>query len=267
MSKTFKLKIGQAQLVGERAGEGRPVIFLHAGVADRRMWRRQVADLSDRYQTVAYDRRGFGETITADEPFAHVEDLGEVLDHLDQAMVSFVGCSQGGRIALDFTLAYPHRVAALALIAPAVSGAPVPEVFPAAIQARLEALDEAEAANDLARINALEANLWLDGPTSPAGRVGGEARELFFEMNGAALRMPTLTQEIEPASAYTRLAALSLSVFVLWGDLDFPHVRERCRYLVDVIPAAQGKEISGVAHLPNLEQPEMFNKLLRDFLG
>ena len=111
-------------------GKGHPLIFLHAGVADRRMWRSQMAELSDAYQTVAYDRRGFGETTTADESFSNVADLRAVLDQLAIPTLSLIGCSQGGRVVIDFTLAYPARVKKLVLIGPAVSGAPQPKVFP-----------------------------------------------------------------------------------------------------------------------------------------
>jgi pimeloyl-ACP methyl ester carboxylesterase len=221
MAETVQFEIGAAQLVGERAGAGQTVLFLHAGVADRRMWRAQIAELSDHYQTVAYDRRGFGATRTADEAFSHVEDLRAVLDQLGSSTVALVGCSQGGRIAIDFTLAYPQRVNRLVLIAPAISGAPAPEAFPENIQVRLDALDEAEAANDLERINMLEANLWLDGPASPAGRVAGELRDLFLDMNGIALGMPPLTQELEPAAAYARLSDLRAPVLVIWGNWIF----------------------------------------------
>ena len=266
MTETVKFETGSAQLVGERAGTGPLLLFLHAGVADRRMWREQIVELSDHYQTVAYDRRGFGATRSADEVFSHVEDLRAVLDQLGSSTVTLVGCSQGGRIAIDFTLAYPQRVNRLVLIAPAVSGAPDPGAFPEEIQARLAALDEAEAAKDLAKINAIETDLWLDGPTSPVGRVAGELRDLVLAMNGIALGMPPLTQELEPAAAYARLSDLSVPVLVIWGELDFPHIKERCRHLVGAIPAAKGHEIPGAAHLPNLEQPAMINKLLREFL-
>ncbi|MEO1400659.1 MAG: alpha/beta fold hydrolase [Cyanobacteria bacterium J06635_1] len=117
------------------------MLLLHAGVADRHMWRHQIADLSDQYHTIAYDRRGFGETIAPDEAFSHVEDLREVLEHLGISAVALIGCSQGERIAIDFALTYPQRVTALGLIAPAVSGAPAPEDFPTEIQTRMDAKD------------------------------------------------------------------------------------------------------------------------------
>jgi len=266
MTETFQLKIGNAELAVERSGEGKPLIFLHAGVADTRMWQYQIAELRDSYQAVAYDRRGFGETKTVDEAFSNIEDLREVLDQLGISTVSLVGCSQGGRVAIDFTFTYPQRVTSLVLISPAVSGNPAPEVFATEIQARIDALDEAEETNDLTRVNQIEANLWLDGATSPHGRVSGALRELFLDMNGIALEMPELTQEIEPSNAYERLSDLSLPVLVIWGELDFPHIKQRCQYIVNTISTARGKEIPGTAHLPNLEKPEIINKLLQYFL-
>lgn len=267
MTETFKLNIGSAKLACDRSGIGKPLIFLHAGVADKRMWHDQMAGLSDSYQIIACDRRGFGETITIDEGFSHIEDLRKVLDKLEVSTTFLVGCSQGGRIAMDFTLAYPQRVTKLVLISPAISGAPAPETFAPEIQAGFDALEEAEEMNDLARVNAIEANLWLDGATSASGRVCGALRELFLDMNGIALRMPELTQEIEPNNAYEKLAQLSLAVLVIWGELDFEHIKERCKYIVDTIPDAYGEEIPGTAHLPNFEKPEIINKLLGDFLG
>lgn len=266
MVETFTVPIGSAQLVGEQAGNGISLVFLHAGVADRRMWLPQMAALSSNHHTIAYDRRGFGETTTTDEAFSHREDLKAVLDQLGVLTSVLIGCSQGGLIAIDFALAYPQRVGALVLISPAISGAPDPETFPSKIEAVMAALDEADEADDLARINSIEAHLWLDGPMSPSGRVGGSLRARFLEMNGIALAMPELTQAVEPASAYEKLADLLLPTLVIWGELDFPHIKERCHAVVETMPAAEGIEIAATAHLPNLEKPETINQLLQDFL-
>jgi pimeloyl-ACP methyl ester carboxylesterase len=263
----FTIQIGSAQIAGEMSGKGQTLIFLHAGVADRRMWRPQMAELRQSYQTVAYDCRGFGATTTAVEPFSNVADLHHILERLKIQTTALVGCSQGGRTAIDFALTYPERVDALVLIAPAVSGAPRPDSYPPEAAALIDELDQADEAGDLARVNEIEANLWLDGPTSPPGRVGGDVRDLFLAMNGIALSVPQLELEIEPVPAYNRLVELALPVLVIWGDLDFPHLQERCRTLVARIPGAQGVEIHGAAHLPNLEQPEVINQLLKTFLN
>lgn len=263
----FTIPVNGAQIAGTLAGNGSAVVFLHAGVADKRMWADQQEALSDTFHTTAYDRRGFGETTTADVPFVNVEDLRAVLDELEIETAVLVGCSQGGLVAINFALAYPQRVAALVLIASAISGAPAPDSLPPEIEARMDALDAAEEAGDLTRVNELEAVLWLDGPASPEGRVGGAVRDLFLDMNGIALAHSELTQEINAPAAYDRLAELEMPVLVLWGDLDFAHIRQRGQVLVETIPEARGVEIPGTAHLPNLEQPQRVNALLREFLA
>jgi pimeloyl-ACP methyl ester carboxylesterase len=228
MIETFHLIIGKARLAGVHAGKGEAIVFLHAGVADKRMWLEQLNVLGQNYHAIAYDRRGFGETQTPDEAFSHVEDLQKILEHFGISKVVLVGCSQGGRIAIDFSLQYSRQVSALVLIAPAISGAPSPESFPETIAEKFEALEKAEEAKDIDLVNRIEANLWLDGPSSQEGRVGGEVRELFFDMNGIALKHPALSKEISPPSAYERVAELAIPTLIVWGELDFPHIKERC---------------------------------------
>jgi len=178
-----------------------------------------------------------------------------------------VGCSQGGRIALDAALAMPARVRALVLVAPAISGAPDVTEVPPAIQAWIEAVERAEAEADVDRINALEAHAWLDGPLAPEGRVTGPVRELFLEMNGIALRAERRGTEAPPPPAYDRLHEIAAPALVVWGDLDFPHIAQHCETLVGRLPRAHAQRMPGTAHLPNLEQPDEFNRLLLDFLA
>src|SRR5947207_12987770 len=149
------------------------------------MWRAEVAVLASAgFHAHAYDRRGFGATLHADESWSHAEDLVAVLDNVagDRASI-LVGCSLGGALAIDMALAHPRRVRGLVLVGPAISGAPEPTVLPLGIQALVDRMERAEAASDVDAINALEAHAWLDGPLSPEGRVGGAARDLFLAMN------------------------------------------------------------------------------------
>jgi pimeloyl-ACP methyl ester carboxylesterase len=263
----FSVPVGGASLRAVASGRGAGVIMLHAGVADRRMWRGTLAHLATDQLAAAYDRRGFGETTSPDEPFRHIDDLDAVLDHLGCARASLIGCSQGGRIAIDYALARPARVAALALGAPAVTGAPEPEHYPPEIGALLAELEEAEDREDLERVNTIEAHLWLDGPLSAEGRVGGEIRALFLDMNGRALRHPPLTQQQACPAAIDRLHEIDVPTYVIWGDLDFPHLQTQCRQIVQTIKGARSFAMEGCAHLPNLEQPGRFNQAVSAFLA
>ena len=153
------------------------------------------------------------------------------------------------------------------LVAPAVSGAPELADTPPAIQAWIERMEAAEESADVDRTNELEAHAWLDGPLAPEGRVGGAVRELFLEMNELALRAEQRGIEIAPASAYERLGDIAAPTLVVWGDLDFPHIMVRCEELAARVPNARAHRLRGMAHLPNLEDPAGFDKLLLAFLA
>jgi pimeloyl-ACP methyl ester carboxylesterase len=270
MTGSFAIVSGLTRLAGQVAGAGVPVVFLHAGVADRRMWHAQMratAAPPSKFRAIAYDRRGFGETLHADESYSHVADLFAVLDAVaPRAPAVLVGCSQGGRIALDAALAQPARIRALVLVAPAISGAPEVDTFPPAIQQWIEHMERAEAAAVVDRINALEAHAWLDGPLAKEARVSGAARALFLDMNELALRAERRGEEREPPPAYPRLEQIAAPALVICGDLDFPNIIEHCDELVRRIPAARGVRMREAAHLPNLEYPAEFNRILREFL-
>lgn len=266
MTQEFSVRNGRANLSVTSGGGGPSIVMLHAGVADRRMWWDTQNHFSQNYSTISYDRRGFGGTIARDEPFSHVDDLRAVLDHYNQERYVLVGCSQGGRIAIDFALSFPKRVAALVLVSTAVTGAPSPSAYPTKIAQILTALAKAEEDNDIERVNAIEAHLWLDGPLSEEGRVAGASRDLFLKMNGTALVHPELTQENGPPSAMKRLNSITAPALLLHGSLDFRHVQERSAWLAGQIPQAQSIVMSGCAHLPNLERSGEFNEALGSFI-
>jgi pimeloyl-ACP methyl ester carboxylesterase len=266
MNEPFTVDVAGARLVGEAAGAGATVVFLHAGIADRRMWRGEMELLKARHRVVAYDRRGFGDSSAEARSFSHVDDLAAVLDRIGATRPVLVGCSQGGRIAIDFALAYPEQVAGLVLVAPAVSGAPSPASYPPAIADHIEELEHAEEDHDLDRVNALEAWIWLDGPTSPEGRVGGAVRDLFLSMNSIALHHPEIGEERPQPAAMPRLGQLAMPVLVVWGDLDFEHIQRRSAEIAATVPKGEAFLMPGTAHLPNLERPDVFGVRLSRFL-
>jgi len=259
---------GQAPLAVESEGSGPALVCLHAGVCDRRMWRPLAAQLSDAFQVVAYDRRGFGNTPAVDEARSDVDDLCAVLDGwVPGVPVVLVGASRGGGLALDMALQHPERVTALVLLGSAVSGEPDVERYPAPIQVLVEAVMAAEQAGDMERLNALEVRVWLDGPQAMEGRVTGALRDLLLDMNRIALGAPPLPSRLEPPPAYALLEAISRPTLVAWGDLDFPDRVALSRELAARIPGAQAHEFTGTAHLPSLEQPERCSAVIRAFLA
>lgn len=268
MRTEFTLAVGSATLAIESEGAGPALVCLHAGVCDRRMWRPLAARLGLDHRVIAYDRRGFGQSRSPDEPCSDLDDLCAVLDDCSRgAPAVLVGASRGGALALDLALAKPERVRALVLMASAVSGDPDDAPVSDAIQEQVDALSAAERSGDVDAVNALEARLWLDGPLQPEGRVPGALRELLLDMNGIALRHPPLTQKREPPLAWPRLEAVTQPALVLSGDLDFPDRVALSASLAARIPHVHAHVVHGTAHLPSLERPEECAAVIRAFLA
>lgn len=264
----FTIKSGNAVLTATAAGKSPPLVFLHAGVADRRMWRDQLPAFADAFRTVAYDRRGFGETKFLTEPHSYLDDLAAVIGSIcSREKAVLVGCSQGGRISVDYALTYPDRVKALVLVASAISGAPqaTGQTYPAPIVALEEAIEAADKARDLDRLNELEAQAWLDGPLQKPGRVQGAARDLFLDMNGRALRHVPAGEETSKVKAFDRFDELKLPILSITAEYDYPSLNERNAKL-HARAGAEMVTMRGVAHLPSLERPDEFNSIVRDFL-
>lgn len=259
------MTVGQARLAGWQAGEGLPVVFLHAGVCDKRMWESQMAAVAEEgWQAIAYDRRGYGETVSADEAFSHVDDLEAVLKALDIHAAVFVGCSMGGGLALDFALRHPGRVIGLVLIGTSVTGAPWSATD---AESQIEAAEEdAFERGDLDMLNRVQAHEWLDGPRAQSGRVGGAVRALFMAMNAIALAKPALTLEERSPHAWTRVAEVGAPTLLLVGDEDFTALIDRHEHLSEEMPNAFAAVLEGVAHIPSIERPELVNSMLLEFL-
>lgn len=261
----FSVSVGGAVFSGLKQGEGLPVIFLHAGVCDKRMWQAQMAAVADAgWQAIAYDRRGYGETDSPDEAFSHLDDLEALLDALEIHAALLVGCSLGGGLAIDFALRHPGRVIGLVLIGTSVTGAPWSTN--AEEQAIEMASDDAWERGDRDLLNRVEAHAWLDGPRSQSGRVGGAVRDLFLDMNGIALSKPPLTRELERPDAWTRMEAVSTPSLLMVGSEDFSAIIDRHETLSETMPNAFAVVLDGAAHIPSIERPDLVNVLLLQFL-
>src|SRR5262245_29889307 len=75
----------------ETAGQGEPIVLIHGGQMDRRMWDRQFSDLAKKYQVIRYDVRGFGQSPAATMPYLDDDDLLALLDYQHVAKAHVVG--------------------------------------------------------------------------------------------------------------------------------------------------------------------------------
>lgn len=258
---------GSARLACHKEGRGPTIVLLHAGVADGRSWADLQRALASSYRTVAYDRRGFGESIYQFEPFSHAGDLSAVIARAGGEDVVLVGNSMGGALAIDFALEHTDLVRALVLIGTAVTGAPELDVDTEE-ETRIEAaIQAAETRGDVDEVNRLEAWLWLDGGGQPEGRVVDPTRALFLDMNRAALLAPDPGEEETAGAAFDRLENLKQPVLLMVGDLDITYTRELNRIMTRRLPNAQSVIVTGVAHLPQMEEPQLIAGLIDEFVS
>jgi 3-oxoadipate enol-lactonase len=255
-----------APLYYEVAGAGHPLVLIHAGVADSRMWDEHFEQLATRYRVIRYDIRGFGRSAVPAGEFASYEDVASLLRLLGIDKAHIIGISYGGKIALDFALAYPERVTALVLGAPAVGGYPPSDEVRHFVAAEDEALER----GDLDAAADLNVRMWVDGPYRTPEQVDPTARERVWQMQRHAFTIPepetALERPLTPA-AITRLAEIRIPTLILVGDLDIPDKLAVADRLAAEIPGGQKQIISGVAHMVSMEKPAVFRQLVLDFLG
>ena len=263
-NETGFLETNGARLYYEVDGRGEPLVLIHAGVANLRMWDAQAAALRDAYRVIRYDTRGFGRTDTDAVPFSNRADVAAILDHLGEDAAHVLGLSRGGQIALDFAIERPERVRSLTVAAGGISGYESPDEAPPETFEEPERLAEAK---DWEGLTAWETRYWADGPGQPEDRVPDVRAKVhdWVLQTYLAEKEEGQPQPLDPP-AVGRLGELRAPLLVMVGTFDDPGTQESMRHLAAAVPGARLEVFDGVAHMINLEQPERFNAVLRAFL-
>ncbi|TMK77480.1 MAG: alpha/beta fold hydrolase [Actinobacteria bacterium] len=259
---------GVGELYREEAGEGPAVVLVHEAVCDSRMWDPQWRTFPRSYRTVRYDQRGFGRSPIEPGVFSHARDLVDLLDELGLERTSLVGGSMGGRIALEVAIAHPDRVEKLVLMDPGLPGH-------AWSEETREGWAEEEAAIEHGDLDAaVEVNLrmWVDGPGRSAADVDPGLRERVGEMQRRALelQMPVgedAREELLVPDIRERLGDVRAPTLVLTGEEDRDDMQSIADLLVERIPDTRRASIPHAAHVPSLERPDEFDRLVLDFLS
>jgi 3-oxoadipate enol-lactonase len=258
------LETNGARIAYDDDGNGEAVLLIHAGVADRRMWDDQVAALKDGHRVIRHDTRGYGETETDAVSFSNRDDIAALLDHLGEPSAHVVGLSRGGHIALDFALEFPERVRSLTVVAGGVGGYESPAELPSETWTQVEAMEEAK---DWEGLTDWETAFWADGPGQSPDRVPEVRRRVhdWVLTNYRAEKEQGEPRPLDPP-AVERLDELRAPLLVMLGTLDDPGTVDSMRYLAGRVPGARLEEFES-AHMVNLEHPERFNRVLREFLA
>lgn len=264
---TGQIDVDGASLVYEVSGPDRdhacPIVLLHAGIADARMWDPQVETFAERFRVVRYDLRGFGRSGPAVGRYSARADLIALLDALGIVRAHLIGVSMGGALAVDVAVEHPERVASLVACAARPGGQ---EPSRELVRGWTE-VDVALDAGDVDLAVELELRMWVDGPLRRADEVDPEVRERVREMNATLLAGPDEGQP-EPLDppALTRLHQITAPTLVVVGDRDQPDVIAGAHLLSAGIPDATRQTIPGAAHMVSMERPAAFNRAVMAFL-
>jgi 3-oxoadipate enol-lactonase len=263
-------EVSGGRLYYERNGEGPPLIWIHAAIADHRMWNREFVEYAREHTVVRYDSRGLGRSTAATAPYSDADDLLAILDKLGIPRATLIGCSNGGRIAIDFAIARPDRVSRLVLVAPVVGGLqPSGGVEETAvfqeednrmgpIQAAYKAGDREAALDGMRRF-------WCSAQAGPSldlviEMLRDNLDEVFTDASASH------STPLDPPAA-TRLDSIAVPTLVLVGDRDAPGMRFIVDRVTSAIPGARRNGIPGADHLVNLSRPHEFDRSVREFLA
>ncbi|MFL6237178.1 MAG: alpha/beta fold hydrolase [Thermoanaerobaculia bacterium] len=249
---------GGGRLWYEVKGQGSPIVFLHDGLVSSAGWDDPFDSLSKSFRAIRYDRRGFGRSEPPKGPYSDVEDLNAVFETLKIGRATLVGCSNGSKLAVDYTLAHPDRVEALVLVDPVVSGLPYSEHF-----LRRGMVNYRPMFQEKSREKLIEA--WVQDPyltDSHDAEARGRLRELLTKNPGPlSATFPESRPPDRPATG--RLAEIHVPTLILVGESDIPDVHAHAGVLEAGIHGARRMIVPEAGHLIQIEKPGIVTREIR----
>jgi pimeloyl-ACP methyl ester carboxylesterase len=265
------LRANGISLYYEETGAGLPLVFVHEFAGDHRSWHPQIRFFARRYRTIAYNARGYPPSDVPKDVAAYsqeqaADDIRGVLDALGIPRAHVCGLSMGGFATLHFGLRFPDR--ALSLV---VGGAG----YGSASGERDRFRQDSETTARRLETEGMEAvaDFYAKGPTRvqfmdkdplgwrefDAGLREGSAIGHALTLRGVQMTRPSIF-DLGP-----RLKALDVPTLVITGDEDDPCL-EAGIFMKRMIPRAGLAVLPKSGHTINLEEPELFNRTVLDFL-
>lgn len=245
-------------------GRGLPLLFVHGFPLNRSMWDQQVEALSPRYRILTLDLRGHGESDAplwrySVEEFA--DDVAALLDHLKLQQVVLVGLSMGGYVALACTRRFHHRLHGL-ILTDTRAQADTVEGRKGRFQLAQTAQTKGPAAVAEVMLPKLLAPETLQSNPPLVQRI----RSMIESMPLSGIAGDLMAMADRPDSV-SLLPSITCPTLVIVGEQDQATPVTDARLIAGGIPNARLSIIPKAGHLPNIEQPEEFNRVLEEFLS
>ena len=263
-----KAQVNGIQLYYESTGEGFPLVLAHEFAGDFRSWEPQVRYFSRHYRVITYNARGYPPSdVPADEDAYSqemaVEDLRGLLEHLGIELAHIGGLSMGGTLALNFGLTYPHMARSL-IIAAAGSGSTNVEGWRESVMEQSRGMEERGMASMLDYSRG-QARVQLQRK-DPRGYREFADQFLSHSGLGSALTFRGVQGKRPPVFALEeQMRALTIPTLIMLGDEDEPCI-EPSIFMKRCISTSGLVMFPQAGHAINLEDPDLFNRSVQDFL-
>lgn len=245
-------------------GEGIPVVFVHGFPLDRKLWKPQLNGLSDLFQVIAPDLRGHGDSEAPPLPYSmevYASDLNSLLYSLGiKEKIVLCGLSMGGYVCFEFYRQYPNRIAGLVLTATR-AGADSEE----AREKRDQTLTVARSQGISTVVEGMLPKLFSDQNYEQKPELVQFVREMMLNISIEGLEGDLVAMKERPDSS-PLLPKLNMPVLVIHGEKDQIMPVHEAEMMARTIPNARFEMFAESGHLPNLEQPVLFNHFLHKFL-
>ena len=260
------------RLYFEETGTGTPVIFVHEFAGDFRSWEPQMRHFGQRYRCIAFNARGYPPSDAPESPAAYsqdraADDIRSVLDHLGVERAHVVGLSMGGFATLHFGFRHPSRARSLCVAGCGYGAEPDQ-------RDRFRAEAEATAAFIMSVGMTRFAEKYAHGPTrvqfeNKDPRGFAEFKRMLAEHSALGSANTQLGVQRERPSLYDLvedMRRLAVPTLILHGDEDWPCLSPGL-LMKRNIPSAALAVMPNCGHGINLEAPDLFNRLIGDFLA
>jgi pimeloyl-ACP methyl ester carboxylesterase len=264
ISMVSRLKIRGINLVYDDHGIGDVIVFIHGQPFNRSMWDDQLQEFSKTNRLIIPDLRGYGESITTD-PIVLLDELAldiiYLLNELNIHKAVFVGLSMGGQIALEVYRLAPHLVKGLVLAdtdARAENAASYLNRKELAIKLLIYGMEKYTAEN-------IGQYLCENTFATKQEVVDHLSRMMINTSAAGAAAVQFGRAERRDHSGI--LANIDFPTLIIVGDQDVFTPVVTAEYMRSRINDAELAIVENAGHMPNMEQPEQFNQLLRDYLN
>jgi 3-oxoadipate enol-lactonase len=247
-------------VAGKGPDSSEALMFLHGIGGNRTNWASQLADLSDTWRCAAFDFRSYGDSedvVGVLDFFDFTDDVVRVLDELSIARCYLFGLSMGGLVAQAFYARHPDRVLSLGILGSRPGSAPVFEDSKRFAEERAKPLEQGAAALADSLLPRL-----LGPAVTPEAR--SEIRESLAKLRPDSYKK-VLSARLSIAP-FLDLASISVPTLVVAGSHDQVAPLAQMQAIAAAIPGSVLEIMPEAGHLMNIEQPDRFNTVVRNFL-